>query len=115
MIQKNLDKKISVEDLAKEACLCKGYFTRLFKEKMKTLPTHYIIQRKIERAQQMLTIKDISIRDVAAELGYDDCSHFISIFKGRPVSLRKTSRCIPPTCTDTKVNETVSKTKCLLL
>lgn len=81
MIQKNLDKKISVEDLAKEACLCKGYFTRLFKEKMKTLPTHYIIQRKIERAQQMLTIKDISIRDVAAELGYDDCSHFISIFK----------------------------------
>lgn len=81
MIQQNLNKKISVEDLAKEACLCKGYFTRLFKEKMKTLPTHYILQRKIERAQQMLTVKGMSIRDVAAELGYDDCSHFILMFK----------------------------------
>lgn len=81
MIQNNLDKKISVEDLAKEACLCKGYFTRLFKEKMKTLPTHYIIQRKILKAEQMLTIKDMPVKEIAAELGYDDCSHFISIFK----------------------------------
>ena len=81
MIQNNLYKKISVEDLAKEACLCKGYFTRLFKEKMKTLPTHYIIQRKILKAEQMLTIKDMTVKEIATELGYDDCSHFISIFK----------------------------------
>ena len=48
---------------------------------MRSTPIQYITQKKMEKAQLILVTQDISIKNIAYMLGYDDHSYFIRIFK----------------------------------
>jgi AraC-like DNA-binding protein len=80
-IHKNLDKPISLQELADTSCLNKDYFIHLFKKEMKCTPIQYVIQKKIEKAQLMLIIKNISIKEAAYSISIDSPSYFNRLFK----------------------------------
>ena len=80
-IQKNIHTTMDIDSLSNLSCLSKDHFIRLFKREMKVTPIQYINQKKMEKAQLMLTTQDTPVKDIAYLLGYDNYSYFIRIFK----------------------------------
>ena len=77
---KNIGGKIDAERLAAEACLSRDHFAKIFRREMGMPPSAYIIMKKMERAELLLVTTDMSVRDIALRLGYDDHSYFIRLF-----------------------------------
>lgn len=80
-IRKNIDKTINISQLSGLCFLTDDHFIRLFKKEMKCTPTQYINQKKIERAQVMLIIDDLPIKEIAYNLSFDNISYFNKLFK----------------------------------
>ncbi|MCC8036331.1 MAG: AraC family transcriptional regulator [Rikenellaceae bacterium] len=80
-IRKNIDKPISVEELAGLCFLSHDHFIRLFKRELGTTPLEYVTRRKIENAQLMLTTTDLSVKNIAHRLAFNNLSYFNRLFK----------------------------------
>jgi len=80
-IQQNINKTITIEDLADRACLTKSYLIRTFRNTMGVTPLQYVIRKKIQHAQTLLLGSDKSIQEIAAEVGFEDTSYFIRLFR----------------------------------
>lgn len=80
-IRKNLNELNDVDTLAKMTDLSKDHFIRLFKKATGETPIQYITLRKIERAEILLSTTNLSVKDVAHTLGYEDHSYFNRLFK----------------------------------
>ena len=80
-IRKHLNEAIELEKLAEISCLSKDHFIRLFKKELGTTPLQYINQKKIEKAQLLLITDDMSIKNVALNLAFEDYSYFNRLFK----------------------------------
>lgn len=80
IIEKNLKEVPSIGDIASEISLCKSSFIRLFHKETGFTPNDYIMKKKVLRAQMLLINTDISIKEIARELGYDNISYFCRVF-----------------------------------
>lgn len=80
-IRTNIATQITIEDLSEVACLSKDHLTRLFKKEVGETPMHYIIRKRIARAQQALLTEAAPVKAVAYSLGFEDHSYFIRIFR----------------------------------
>ena len=80
-IRKNLDSRLDIGMLADKACMSRDHYIRVFKRETGETPNVYITKRRLERAELALVTSDLSIKDIAKTLGYDDCSYFNRVFK----------------------------------
>lgn len=80
-IRLHLEEVIDVDMLSEKALVSKPYLTRLFQKHFNTSPLQYINQKKVEKAQLLLLTDDISIKELAYSLGFNDHSYFIRLFK----------------------------------
>ena len=80
-IKMNLDKKITLQELANIAYLHPNYLCRLFKTYFGITPLQYVFQKKMDYSRYLLLYTQISISEIAAMVGYDDISHFSKDFK----------------------------------
>ncbi|WP_291909067.1 AraC family transcriptional regulator [Chitinophaga sp. CB10] len=80
-IRTHLHKPISLEVLAESCFLTKDHFIRLFKKHMGCTPGKYIQERKIERAQHIMMTQDVTIKDLAYSLGFENNSYFNRFFR----------------------------------
>jgi AraC-like DNA-binding protein len=80
-IHRHLGDRIELDKLAEETCVSKDHLIRLFKQATGETPVNYIIRRKLEQAELLLTTTSMSVKNIAAELGYDDTSYFIRVFR----------------------------------
>ena len=80
-IRKHLDGRLDIGMLADKACMSKDHYIRVFKRETGETPNVYITKRRLERAELALVTSDLSIKDIAKTLGYDDCSYFNRVFK----------------------------------
>jgi len=81
-MEAHLGSKNSVPDLAKLARCTPDHFIRLFREATSTTPHQYLIERRLQRAVQMLSDGERP-SDVAIQLGFYDASAFTRAFKRR--------------------------------
>jgi AraC-like DNA-binding protein len=72
----------SVPEMAKLARCTPDHFIRLFREATSTTPHQYLIERRLQRAVQMLSDGERPL-DVAESLGFYDASAFTRAFKRR--------------------------------
>lgn len=77
----NLNKKLSVEDMAGKHNLSVSHFSNLFRKATGMPPIDYFIHLKMQKACQLLYANGDKIKAVAAELGYEDPYYFSRIFK----------------------------------
>lgn len=77
----HLDMSLTLEELAANAQQSVPHYCRLFKEQTGQTPIMYFIQQKIHKACHLLDETDLSVSEIAAELGYDDPYYFSRIFK----------------------------------
>ncbi len=80
-IYDNLHCKISIEDLAEETNLSKSYLSKLFHKETGKTVVHYIMDKKLDAAKNLLMFTDYSSSEIANYLNFSSESHFISAFK----------------------------------
>jgi AraC-like DNA-binding protein len=93
-IHKNLHEKLTVEQLATDYCLHPDYFSRLFLKVLGIRPLDYINNKRIERAQLLLSTSHASISEIAEMVGIPNIYYFSRLFKQKlnmpPGKYRKT-------------------------
>lgn len=82
-INENLDKPLSNEELAQKYFVHPNHFVRTFKDKMGQTPARYIKNKKLEAGKRLLEGTDLSVAQVAANVGLDDPAHFSRLFRER--------------------------------
>jgi AraC family transcriptional regulator len=70
-----LDQELTLTQLASVVHMSPAYFSTRFKASTGLAPHQYVIEKRIERAKQLLIKGDCSIRDVALQVGFCDQSH----------------------------------------
>jgi AraC family transcriptional regulator len=77
----NLDSPIRNADLAAVARLSVGYFIRAFKDSFALTPRAYVMQRRIQRAKELMRSTDETLTQIAYICGFADQPHFSTVFK----------------------------------
>jgi len=81
LIRENSGEMPSVRDLANEAGYTADHFARVFESVIGQNPQAYAVQVRINRARQLLLSTDLSIKEIADALGYQDVFFFSRQFK----------------------------------
>lgn len=79
-IENNLDRNISLAELAETACFSPFHFSRMFKKTTGKTPHQFIVERKIKRAKQMLELSTMSLEIIADKIGFSSPAHFSRAF-----------------------------------
>ena len=82
-IRDHIDKKISLRNLAEVANLSEYYFTRYFKAQTGYTPIEYATMAKLDHAKVLLIRTDMTIREIAASVGYHNSNGFTNLFKDK--------------------------------
>jgi len=80
-VNNNLYADLSLAELAKLCNISIATFKRRFKEVYKESPKKYISKMKMEKASQLLAVKENRISDIAYECGFDSLGTFNRNFK----------------------------------
>lgn len=80
-IEKNYDKKITVDTVAKYLSINSKYLWKLFQRYLNISPVKYIVNIKIEKACQLMNNSSLSISDISRSVGYEDALQFSKMFK----------------------------------
>jgi AraC-like DNA-binding protein/PAS domain-containing protein len=80
-IDSHLQENIALEVLAGIAQLSVHHFARAFRQTLGIPPHNYIVQRRVERAQQMLRNTELPLSEIAIVAGFTDQSHLARHFR----------------------------------
>lgn len=97
-IHKNLNKAISVSDIADSAHICPRECQRIFRQYLHYSPIEYVQRKRIFMAAEQLSVTDCPITDIALNCGFSSPSYFSRQFKalvgstprGYRIAVRKT-------------------------
>ncbi|WP_420995049.1 helix-turn-helix domain-containing protein [Cupriavidus sp. 30B13] len=79
-IEDNLDRTISLEDLASVVNVSRFHFSRLFKRSTGSTAIGFVERCRIRRAQALITDTDLPLAEIALTVGFVDQSHFTRRF-----------------------------------
>ena len=82
-MRRNLEKPLTLTELAKHANLEKSHFVRCFKRETGKTPIATLIALRMEAAAELVGNTKLKIGDIAAMCGYRNTSFFITEYKKR--------------------------------
>ncbi|MBR4321709.1 helix-turn-helix transcriptional regulator [Treponema sp.] len=80
-IYDNLHDKITLDDLAKAACVSTSYISKLFHSEVGITIAQYIQKKRVEAAKNLLVFTEYSVSDISNYLQFSTESYFISVFR----------------------------------
>lgn len=80
-IHHNLDKALSVTELAEISCWSRWQLQRVFQEQTNHNLAQYVREQKLSRAAERLLTSDVKIADLALEYGFNSEASFSRAFK----------------------------------
>lgn len=80
-MRNNLHQSVNTQQLAKNLYVSYTWFRKVFKEQTGEAPAEYHLNRRIEKAYELLSETDLSIRRISEELGFKNQNHFSALFK----------------------------------
>ncbi|MTH17677.1 AraC family transcriptional regulator [Flavobacterium sp. LC2016-01] len=93
-LKKNINKILSIQQLAIQASYSVSRYSELFKNKTGYSPIQYFIKLKIEKSCEYLYYSNMNIKEICKEIGFDDPYYFSRMFKKQigmaPLQYRKT-------------------------
>lgn len=72
---------ISLDKISRDIHLNPIYFSKIFKEETGDSPINYLIGIRLCKAKELLDKGELTIKEVAAMVGYDDPYYFSKLFK----------------------------------
>jgi len=73
--------KLTSSTIAEELNFHQGYFCRIFKKNFSVCFSDYLNMYRLEKAKSLLLKSELSVTDIAYEVGYESPSYFTKIFR----------------------------------
>jgi AraC family transcriptional regulator, transcriptional activator FtrA len=90
----NLDRALTVEELAGRAAMSPRSFARLFKVTTATTPLQWLLAERVRLAQELLETTDETVDRIAARCGFGSAqrlrTHFVRVNRVTPHQFRRT-------------------------
>lgn len=80
-MDENLDQPLTLERIAQTMYVSRFHFARMFRLVTGESPMQYLRRLRVERAKSMMVRGDLTLSEIAAEVGFCDQSHFTRIFR----------------------------------
>ena len=80
-IDANLDSDLAAPALSKIVGASSHQLARAFKRTIGDSPHHYVLQRRVDAAREMLKRRDVSLADIAYACGFSSQSHMTTAFR----------------------------------
>lgn len=80
-IEKHYKQKITLDHLSKQFSIDKFHLQKEFKHYMGLTPNTYMINCRLNHAKELLKYSDLSVKEISYEIGIENISHFINLFK----------------------------------
>lgn len=80
-VEEHLGEKVTLADMAGASRLSRMHFAALFRRATGMRPHEYLLNQRIRAAQQMLHASGKSIVEIATDVGFQNQSHFTTVFK----------------------------------
>ena len=80
-MEENYLKNLKVEDYALLTGRSLSSFIRDFRRLYNTTPNKWLIQKRLKKANKLLTTTNLNVTETALEVGYENVSHFIKAYK----------------------------------
>ncbi|EHQ29146.1 helix-turn-helix domain-containing protein [Mucilaginibacter paludis] len=80
-MKQNIHDFFSIEELARQQNLSVSHYSKLFKIKTGHSPVQYFNQLKVHKSCEYLYFSSRSIKEICAELGFEDPYYFSRLFK----------------------------------
>ena len=92
-LEEGLSQDISLESAASFANVNPFYLSKLFREETGETFVNYVTDRRLEKGKGLLSSTALSIKEITAEIGYNDQNYFSKLFKAKygvsPTDFRK--------------------------
>jgi transcriptional regulator GlxA family with amidase domain len=82
-IMRHLDADLSVETLARRACISERHFSRAFKSVFGTSPSEFVENLRLNEARRRLSTRRKTLHSVAASVGFKNANAFHRAFEKR--------------------------------
>jgi transcriptional regulator GlxA family with amidase domain len=82
-IMRNLNADLSVNILARRACMCPSHFNRAFKSVFGSTPAQFVENLRLNEAKRRLSTRRRTLDTIAASVGFSDGDAFRRAFKRR--------------------------------
>ena len=96
LVERNFDKKVTLDDAAGQVCLSPKYLSRIFKESVGKGFNEFRLSIKIRQACLLLNNSDHTVTEISYQLGYQNMESFIRMFekimKASPTQYRRKNR-----------------------
>jgi AraC family transcriptional regulator len=79
-LESDLGGKLSLETIAAEFDLSVSHFSRAFRISTGLPPHQWLLQQRVKVAKQLMTVRDLSLADIALSAGFANQSHFTRVF-----------------------------------
>ncbi|HLN99342.1 MAG TPA: AraC family transcriptional regulator [Pyrinomonadaceae bacterium] len=90
------DLPLDLDEISKHACFSRYHFLRLFRQAFHKTPHQYLVERRIEKAKELLSTNELRVTDVCFEVGFQSLGSFSSLFHRSvghpPITYRENSR-----------------------
>lgn len=80
-VDQNLEKPLTLKEVASHVHLNPSYFSVLFKEQTKMTFSEYVTRSRLQKAKNLLMGSNMSVTDIAEAVGYNTSKYFIKLFK----------------------------------
>ena len=80
-INDKLDQDLSLAELASVAGLSRFHFARAFRRSTGMTPLQYLMQRRVERAKELLKNRELPLVEISLLAGFKNQSHFTTLFR----------------------------------
>ena len=80
LIDRNLTRRLSIEELSKQVGLSQNYLARRFRERFGMTMQQYTTARRVELARELITGTDLPIKTIGSRVGLSDPQYFNKVF-----------------------------------
>ena len=80
-LRQNYDRQIDFAAVAEAQAVSAPYLSKLFHDHAGTSPSRYLTDLRMQKAKKLLLDSQLSIKEIAARVGYPDPFHFSKSFK----------------------------------
>ncbi|MBL7972839.1 MAG: AraC family transcriptional regulator [Prolixibacteraceae bacterium] len=81
IIREKINTPVSPEELAASLNMSYTWFRRMFRQYTGLAPAQYIAQLKMQKAKELLTRSDKTVKEIALELGFESIDYFSTAFR----------------------------------
>ncbi|GHO92706.1 hypothetical protein KSF_027540 [Reticulibacter mediterranei] len=80
-MQDHMQQALTIADVARHFSLSEVTLRRRFREAFGMSPKHYLLELRLNQAQHLLTTTDLTMQEIALQMGFFDLAHFSSTFR----------------------------------